>query len=87
MPLPKTAPLSLSLLDAVKAETQRPGGRCTVARLADKLPADVLADLNRVLADVDIPATAIARGLGRLGFECGHFALQRHRRGSCGCPR
>jgi len=74
------------LLDAVAAEARPQGPRCGVGRLLTDIPKDVRADL---LAAFDSPATAtaIARALHTLGYKIGHYALQRHRRGDCGCGR
>lgn len=74
------------LLDAVAAETRAKGPRCTVGRLLTVLPKDILADLM-VACDGPDTSTAISRGLHTLGYELGHNALQRHRRGDCGCGR
>ena len=77
----------MSLLDDIEAETTGTGPRCTVALLLRGLTDDDRADLETALANPAIPASAIHRALHKRGHSIGDTTLQRHRRGTCRCPR
>lgn len=76
------------LADAIAAAGSKGHGpRCSVTGLLEKLPKADRAELLAILADAATQTSAIHRGLTSLGHTIGLSALQRHRRGECGCAR
>lgn len=81
------------LAEAVAAErASRRRSECQVGVLLKQLAAtkvgrEIAADLDVILANGDISAPEISRGLKRLGHELSPSPVARHRRGDCVCPR
>ena len=80
----------MGLLDDVNArsEAARRGAPCSVGVWLDAQPATIRAEFNEAL-DTAAPATLICDVIrDKYGFDRGASAVQRHRRGGCGCgPR
>lgn len=83
-----------SLLTAVTAErSARRRSECNVSLLIKQLTAGsktdraIARDLPAVLANLDLSAPEISRGLARLGHTLGPAPISRHRRGECACNR
>lgn len=74
----------MSFADEVAAVSRRPGPQCSFARLT--LPAEDAADLDAVLADATIPASAIAKALQARGVPIKQQTVTRHRQRDCSCP-
>lgn len=74
----------MSFADEVHAAARPPGPRCSFARL-DLPPADA-ADLELVLADATIPASAIAKALQARAIPIKQQTVTRHRQRDCSCP-
>jgi hypothetical protein len=71
-------------LEKAKAEYSK-GPACTVALILKSHP-----DANEIKASIEergIPGTVIARALEATGSKVKAEAIQRHRRGACGCGR
>jgi hypothetical protein len=80
----------MNLADLIAAENHRPGPECTVKRVLAVLPPKDAATLTKALTDVALTSAGLTRALRRLdlGFPVGNEAVQRHRKGECGCgPR
>lgn len=74
----------MSFIDDVNAASRPPGPRCSFARL--DLPDADAADLEQVLADAAIPASAIAKALQARGHAIKQQTVTRHRQRDCSCP-
>lgn len=79
------APPALSLSELVAKEVAPKGPPCSVGTARDVLGTELAAELDALLADLSLPATAIARALAQLGHNIRADAMQRHRRGDCAC--
>lgn len=78
-----------SLFDAVQADRQNHRTPCHVAALLKTLPKDLQRDLLTLLADADVSAPEIVRGLESVGHPvAGHRPeryVSNHRAGRCTC--
>jgi hypothetical protein len=74
------------LLASIEAAVQRPGSRCSVATLLERLKPEDAADLVAALARAEIPTSAIIRALAAADHKLGEQAVARHRRKGCQCP-
>lgn len=75
---------------AEEAKTRlRKGPACGVALALAAVPAEVVAQVEAVIDDPEVQASAVARALrSRLGDTApAPFVVQRHRRGECTCSR
>lgn len=73
-------------LAAAIAASKTPGGQtCTTRVVRGQLTPSDQADLDTALADESTSTAAIARALTSIGHKISASALQRHRRGDCGC--
>jgi hypothetical protein len=77
----------MSFTDALtKARSEfSKGPRCSVAAVLDG--HDEADQIAAALTDPDIPGSLIAKALTDTGTKVRPEAVQRHRRGLCGCPR
>jgi hypothetical protein len=73
----------VTLADEVRRTRSQPGPACAVSRL--NLDAADRADLDELLADVDVQSTAIGEALRARGHRVSDFSVRWHRRGSCAC--
>lgn len=73
-----------SFAEEVAANLARPGPRCTFTRI--DLDREDRADLDRLLADATVPASAISRALIARGFGIKQQTVTRHRQRECSCP-
>lgn len=69
---------------AVAAAALRPGPPCSFTKVV--LDEDDAADLERLLADRFVPASAISRALIARGYAIKPQTVQRHRKRMCDCP-
>lgn len=76
----------MSLLDEITASVSTRGPSCNVALVTPNLAADDRLDLERAIADRNIPATAIERALKGRGVRLSDQSIARHRQGRCQCP-
>lgn len=76
----------MSLLDDLAAATNHTNGPiCSVAAVLASLPP-AEADAIRTAIDAKvIHSTVLGTVLGKNGLPVKAFAIQRHRRGDCGC--
>lgn len=75
---------------AEEAKARRPKGpACGVALALALVPAEDRTQVEAVIGDRDVQATAVARALrARLGDTApAAFVIQRHRRRECSCNR
>lgn len=77
----------MSFTDALTKEqaTYRKGPSCTVGIVLATSPES--DSIRAAIADEAIPGTVISRALGQTGAKVKAEAVQRHRRGACGCER
>jgi hypothetical protein len=77
------------LADAIAATAATPNrAQCSIAKLLEGALTKANAqDLRDALANQDLPSAAISRGLDAVGHRVSALTVQRHRRGSCACPR
>jgi len=61
--------------------------RCGVARGASLLDPEDAAALQRVVLNVNVPASAIRDSLSTVGIDVSKDSIWRHRRGDCKCRR
>jgi hypothetical protein len=68
------------------AETEKRGPRCGIGTIVNGLADDQKDKLVAALAQEDIPATAIAKVLGRwVDSKVAAPTVRRHRKGECDC--
>lgn len=75
----------MSLADALKKETIKPGTTCTVATLIDRLGPDDQKVFLTAIADRAVSLAGIARALTKIGERISADTLGRHRRRECAC--
>lgn len=73
-----------SFAEEVAANLARPGPRCAFALLT--LDQEDRADLDRLVADATVPASAISRALIARGHGIKQQTVTRHRQRECSCP-
>ena len=76
-----------SLADAVAGEFRQSGTRCHVAIVRAQLVGTEIADEFEQMLSDGTAATALSRGLRKLGYQLSDFTITRHRRGDCACGR
>ena len=76
----------LGEVQAAQAGT-KPGLPCIVVKIRRDLAGQDAKDFEAALADHGVYSTALTKVLRSRGFDVARGAIQRHRRGECGCPR
>ena len=66
-------------------EIGKPPNKCTVHMTMQKLDAETVAELQDILDDPIIPATAISKLAESKGWAMRAPAITRHRRKECQC--
>jgi len=79
----------MSLLGEVREAQKgtRPGLPCVVERIREGLQGQDAKDFEAALTDPAVYSTALTAVLRARGFNVARGAINRHRRGECGCPR
>lgn len=78
------------LSEAVAADNVKPGGTCPIRKSLTELDKASAADLRAMLADPNIFASVIARGLRKMGHKVTDDAVRAHRRPAgdgCACDK
>lgn len=74
--------------DALAEITELSSTECVVGQAVQKVPEDLRVGLIKALnPDSGLPSTAIWKWLRREGISMSDRAIQRHRKGQCGCFR
>jgi hypothetical protein len=79
----------MSLLDnlADPKYTYRKGPECSVAMALRQMDEVTAKKFEAAMANVNAPATQIAKAVEDLGYHVRYDAVQRHRRGACRCGK
>lgn len=77
----------MGLMDEMMTERYGPPNKCPVNKLAELIGGSEGADLIKAVDDNLVPATVIARVLARRNLTLKPEAVNRHRRGECGCGK
>ena len=75
----------MGLADSVKAVRKKPGVKCAITVVREKLPPKERAVLDKLLADPDVQHAELSRGLKKENHPVDAQAIGRHRRGDCTC--
>jgi len=72
-------------LDAIRAHNTTSGGTCEAGMFLRQNP-DLAETVEKAMDDPTIQGKAISRWLAREhNIKLGHYTINRHRRGDCGC--
>lgn len=77
----------MNFAEALQAARQKPGPKCAVRQLMDKMDADDQQAFSEAVADKSITTQALLRALSSVGMSVTPAPLARHRRNECACGR
>lgn len=74
----------MSLRDELSAHMRKSGGDCAVRTMLESAQKQ-RTEIEELLNDPKVPASALTRLLQSHGFNIGHHSVTRHRRKECCC--
>lgn len=73
------------IIEEIRQSSPRKGPACSMGIILRSINGDQAKALNAAMSDVDIQSGAIAKWLGKQGFDCKSHTIARHRRKECRC--
>lgn len=77
----------MSLRDEVVSSLRTQGPKCRIPILADQLGKTDGAELLELVADPDVPGTALSAAIVARGLRLTVDNIRNHRRGTCSCAQ
>lgn len=75
------------IIEEIRQSSPRKGPSCSVGMILRSVGGDQAKALNAAMSDLDIQSGAIAKWLGKQGFDCKSHTVARHRRKECRCEQ